>query len=104
MLSGPHLQDIKRKGIKIIANAGGINTSACVAALEAACKKAGVEGMKIAQVTGDNIMAGGKETAPSDETVRELNGGVGLPKVNVLKILPGTNDLERPDIRDLPMD
>ena len=82
-ISGPHLQDIQRKGIKIIANAGGINTSACVAALEAACKKAGVEGMKIAQVTGDNMMAGGKETAPSDETVRELNGGVGLPKVIV---------------------
>lgn len=47
---GPHLQDIQRKGVKIIANAGGINTSACVAALTAACKKAGVEGMKIAQV------------------------------------------------------
>ena len=39
--------------------------------------------MKIAQVTGDNMMAGGKGTAPSDEVVRELNGGVGLPKVIV---------------------
>ena len=47
---GPHLKDIQRKGVKIIANAGGINTSACVAALTTACQKAGVEGMKIAQV------------------------------------------------------
>jgi len=52
---GPNLKDFKDKGVKIIANAGGINTAACVAALKQACQKAGVE-MKIAQVTGDNLM------------------------------------------------
>lgn len=75
---GPHLQDIQKKGVKIIANAGGINTSACVAALTAACKKAGVEGMKIAQVTGDNLMGGGCDV--SNDVIAGCNGGVGLPK------------------------
>lgn len=41
--------------MKIVANAGGINTVACVEALKEACKRAGVE-MKIASVTGDDMM------------------------------------------------
>lgn len=36
-------------GIRVISNAGGINTASCVAALKIACEKAGVE-LKIAQV------------------------------------------------------
>ena len=48
---GPHLKQIKEQNVKIIANAGGINTLACVAALKEACKKAGVD-LKIASVTG----------------------------------------------------
>ena len=36
-------------------NAGGINTPACVAALQQACKKAGVD-LKVAAVQGDDLM------------------------------------------------
>ena len=36
----PYLGEIQSQGIKLIANAGGINTPACVAALKEACKKA----------------------------------------------------------------
>ncbi len=57
---GPHLNEIKRKGIRVVTNAGGINTPACVAALQQACKKAGVD-LKVASVQGDDLMPKRKE-------------------------------------------
>ena len=51
----PHLKQIKNQGVKVIANAGGINTLACVEALKQACKKADVD-LKIASVTGDDLI------------------------------------------------
>ncbi|QKE63671.1 DUF1446 domain-containing protein [Aquipseudomonas campi] len=50
----PLLQDIAAKNIRVISNAGGVNPSACAAALSAACAKAGVE-LKIAVLHGDNL-------------------------------------------------
>eukprot|EP00794_Sanderia_malayensis_P012879 gene12879-14205_t len=52
---GPLLKDIKKKGIRVLSNAGGVNPLACAKALENQCKKAGIE-MKIAVVTGDDLM------------------------------------------------
>ena len=75
---GPHLGEIKSKGIKLIANAGGINTPSCVMALKEACKKAGVE-LKIAHVEGDN-MIDRKEQLFQDERVKEMSSGKKLPK------------------------
>ena len=75
---GPYLNDIKSKGIKLIANAGGINTPACVAALKEACKKAGVD-LKIAQVEGDNMIKR-KAALFEDERVVEMSTGKKLPK------------------------
>lgn len=75
---GPYLGEIKSQGIKLIANAGGINTPACVAALKEACKKAGVD-LKIAQVEGDN-MIDRKEQLFKDERVKEMSTGKSLPK------------------------
>ena len=60
---GPHLKQIKEQNVKIIANAGGINTLACVAALKEASKKAGVD-LKIASVTGDDMMPMRKQLVP----------------------------------------
>lgn len=74
---GPHLTEIKRQGIKVVANAGGINTQACVAALGDACKKAGVN-LKIAAVTGDDMFPLRKELA-KDQAVRELGTNKPLP-------------------------
>ena len=51
----PHLKQIKNQGVKVNANAGGINTLACVEALKQACKKADVD-LKIASVTGDDLI------------------------------------------------
>ena len=54
--TAPHLAEIKKRGIRIITNGGGINPSACVAMLQTLSKKAGVE-FSIAEVTGDDMMS-----------------------------------------------
>jgi len=51
----PHLGTIKKKGIRIVTNGGGINPKACVAMLQSLSKKAGVE-FAIADVSGDDLM------------------------------------------------
>ena len=77
---GPHLKQIKDQNVKIIANAGGINTLACVEALKQASKKAGVD-LKIASVTGDDLMPMRKQLMSGDPiSVQEMSTGQVLPK------------------------
>ena len=52
---GPLLKEIKKKGIRVLSNAGGVNPNACAMALKKQCEKAGVD-MNIAVVTGDDLM------------------------------------------------
>lgn len=52
----PLLPTIKAKGIRVAANAGGLNPVACRDALAAAAEQAGVE-LKIAAVTGDDLLS-----------------------------------------------
>ena len=76
----PHLKQIKNQGVKVIANAGGINTLACVEALKQASKKAGVD-LKIASVTGDDMMPMRKQLMSGDPiSVQEMSTGQVLPK------------------------
>ena len=51
----PLLPEIKARGIKVIANAGGINPGACAAALAEVAKDAGIE-LKIGIVEGDDLI------------------------------------------------
>ena len=51
----PLMKEIKSRSIKVIANAGGVNPSACRAALVAAALAEGVD-LKIAAVLGDDLM------------------------------------------------
>lgn len=52
---GPLLGQVKEKGIRVVANAGGINPLACVQALRAAAEQAGIT-LSIAMVTGDDLL------------------------------------------------
>ncbi len=52
---GPLLGEIRDKGIRVLANAGGVNPVACRDALQALCDKAGVS-MNIALVLGDDLL------------------------------------------------
>lgn len=51
----PHLATIKARGVRLLANAGGLNPVACAKALEAAAVAAGVP-LRVAAVTGDDVM------------------------------------------------
>ena len=65
---------------QVIANAGGINTLACVEALKQACKKADVD-LKIASVTGDDLMPMRKDLMQGQPiNISEMNTGQPLPK------------------------
>ena len=56
------LREVKAKGIKVVANAGGVNPAACRDALAKAAAAQGID-LKIAIVTGDDLLARGKELA-----------------------------------------
>ncbi|KAJ8262442.1 hypothetical protein GJAV_G00166530 [Gymnothorax javanicus] len=60
----PYIEDIHKKGIRVISNAGGVNPLACAAALQEVVQKADLN-LKIAVVTGDDLM-------PMKDTMTEL--------------------------------
>jgi hypothetical protein len=74
----PLLAEIKARGVKVVANAGGVNPLACKKALEEAAAKAGVE-LKIAVVLGDDLMMRQAEFADC----REIDSGEPMPKMVV---------------------
>lgn len=53
----PHLATIKARGVRLLANAGGLNPTACAQSLEEAAERAGVS-LRIAAVVGDEVMEG----------------------------------------------
>ncbi|MDX2233690.1 MAG: acyclic terpene utilization AtuA family protein [Hyphomonadaceae bacterium] len=69
------LREVKQKGIRVVANAGGMNPSACVAALKALAAEQGVD-VRIAHVEGDDLL-------PQREMlrdVREMFSGAAAPE------------------------
>jgi hypothetical protein len=50
------LPDIKEKGFKIISNAGGVNPTCCARKIVENARSRGITGLKIAVVTGDDLM------------------------------------------------
>ncbi|WP_339414246.1 acyclic terpene utilization AtuA family protein [Pseudomonas sp. EA_35y_Pfl2_R5] len=72
----PLLADIAAKNIRVISNAGGVNPSACAAALAAACEQAGVN-LKIAVLHGDNLQPKLAELAKAGTV--EMFTGAALP-------------------------
>jgi hypothetical protein len=70
----PLMPELKAKGIKVVANAGGVNPLACKRALEAAAARAGVK-FKVAVVLGDDLLPHRKEF----EHLKEWETGKPLP-------------------------
>ncbi len=78
---GRILPTCKEKGIKVIANAGGINPRACMEAIEKKMQEVGVSGMKIGIVEGDDILDSIDELIESGETFQNLDSGEGIAAV-----------------------
>lgn len=76
----PLLGDIKAKGIRVLANAGGVNPVACRDALQALCEKAGVE-LNIALVLGDDLLNKKKQLAEAG--INEMTTGQPMPPMMV---------------------
>ncbi|XP_066931595.1 uncharacterized protein [Clytia hemisphaerica] len=73
----PLIPAIKKKGIKVISNAGGINPIACGKALEKVCEKHGVK-MNIAVVTGDDILDKREELGDTlPQNIHSMNAYLG---------------------------
>lgn len=78
---GKILPTCKKKGIKVIANAGGVNPQACMTAIEAVLARAGISGMTLAIVEGDDILDQLDELVASGEEFANLDNGEPLSRV-----------------------
>ncbi|MCB1043113.1 MAG: DUF1446 domain-containing protein [Acidobacteria bacterium] len=72
------LPDLVKRGVKVIANAGGVNPKACQQAIVNSVRRHGISGMKIAIVHGDNIMDRLDEFRERGEHLANMDTGESL--------------------------
>lgn len=72
----PLLPEIHRRGIRVVANAGGVNITACANALAKVAEEAGLK-LRIAAVVGDDLMD--RVDALRGEDVRDMTTGKPMP-------------------------
>jgi len=72
----PNIKQIAAQGIKVVANAGGVNPHACAAAARKVIAEAGVD-LKVGVVTGDDLI--GQKDAFSQGAVTEMFSGEEFP-------------------------
>ena len=72
------LKDVVAKGIRVVSNAGGVNPQGCADALRALAAEQGVD-VKIAVVTGDDVMPQLPALRQLQPPVVELQSGAPLP-------------------------
>ena len=72
------LKDVLAQGIRVVSNAGGVNPEACAQALHALAQELGVS-VKVAVVTGDDVMPLIPALRDQQPPVRELQSGALLP-------------------------
>ena len=73
----PLLPEIQRRGIRVVANAGGVNIPACASALAKVVEEAGLK-LRIAIVTGDDLMP--QADALRTQDVRDMTTGKPMPE------------------------
>lgn len=73
------LRDVLAQGIRVVSNAGGVNPQGCAAALSALAEELGVS-VRIAVVTGDDVMPLLPQLRQADPPVAEMQSGAGLPQ------------------------
>ena len=73
------LRDAMAKGIRVVSNAGGVNPHGCASALAALAAEQGVP-LRIAVVTGDDVMPQLAALREAQPPVQEMQSGAALPK------------------------
>jgi hypothetical protein len=71
----------KEKGIKVVANAGGVNPRGCLEAIRKVVIEQKIKGVKIGIVEGDDILARLPELMKSGETFKNLDSGASVDGV-----------------------
>jgi hypothetical protein len=79
----------KEKGIKVVANAGGVNPRGCLEAIRKVVGELKLKGVRIGIVEGDDILARLPELMKSGETFKNLDSGA--PVEGVLSRLTSAN-------------
>ncbi|WP_420383510.1 acyclic terpene utilization AtuA family protein [Novosphingobium sp.] len=77
---GPHLAAIKARGIKVVANAGGLNPEGLAALIRDHAQKKGIA-LKVATVTGDDLMGRADELRSGG--MRDMYDGRPLPDTGI---------------------
>ena len=72
----PHARTIAAQGVKIIANAGGVNPASCGEAARAVIREQGLD-LKVAVITGDNLLA--ERDAIAAKAPTEMFAGAAFP-------------------------
>jgi hypothetical protein len=69
------LPTARERGVRIVANAGGVNPAACRAALVDVAREAGATGLKIGTVTGDDILGRLDELLEAGVSLENMDDG-----------------------------
>jgi hypothetical protein len=89
-LMGEILPDCVERGIRVVANAGGVNTDACADAVLAAARKAGLAGrVRVGLVAGDDIMHRLGNLVDQGHELRNMD--TGAPLADVLDRIQSAN-------------
>ena len=75
------LPAIHQKGIRVIANAGGVNPEACLKAVLELARKQGIKGLKVGVIEGDDILARIPELLQSGHALANMDDGRSLEAV-----------------------
>ncbi len=75
------LPSCKKKGIKIVANAGGVNPQGCRDAIRKVVNELGLKGVKIGIVEGDDILSRMPELMQGGEAFANLDNGAAISTV-----------------------
>ncbi len=76
------LPDIKKKGIKVISNAGGVNPVACKDAILSIIKEQKLEGLKIAIIDGDDILGQIDDLVAGGHPLKNMDDGGPIKSVS----------------------
>lgn len=75
------LPAIHEKGIKVIANAGGVNADGCLKAVLELARKKGIKGLKVGVIEGDDILSRIPELANGGHAMANMDDGRPLAEI-----------------------